>query len=141
MKPEEVGYLRLRMAGAEETMEEARLLLDNGHLRGAVNRLYYACFYMVTALLFTAQLHSAKHSGVRSLFVRHWIRTGRLPVETGDFYQRLFERRHKGDYHDLAVFEREDVEGWFEEARAFMDQLSGEIENHIATGGSNEDSC
>jgi uncharacterized protein (UPF0332 family) len=71
MKSEEIDLVRHRVTRAEETLEDARLVLEQGHLHSAVNRLYYACFYIVSALLFTEGLSSSKHSGVRSLFDRH----------------------------------------------------------------------
>jgi uncharacterized protein (UPF0332 family) len=36
--------VRYRMERAAETLEEARLMLERGHLHGAANRIYYACF-------------------------------------------------------------------------------------------------
>ena len=68
MKPEEKAYVGYRLDRARETLAEAKALLDLGLLRGAVNRLYYACFYCVSGLLFTEGMSSAKHSGVQALF-------------------------------------------------------------------------
>lgn len=56
-----------RLRRSHEALEEARLLADHGHSNAAVNRLYYACFYAVSALLSSRGLSSARHSGVRSL--------------------------------------------------------------------------
>jgi len=131
VKQENLEYIRYRMAAAHETLTEARTLLDSGLLRGTVNRLYYACFYVVSALLLTENLHSAKHSGVRSLFVRHWIKSKRLPTTLGDFYQRIFSHRQTGDYRDLADFGREDVEAWFREAQGFLDTVSQRIKEQL----------
>lgn len=78
MNPKTVAYIHYRTALARETLDVAKLALADGHLRSAVNRLYYACFYMVSALLFAEGHASSKHSGIRSLFNRHWIKTGRL---------------------------------------------------------------
>jgi uncharacterized protein (UPF0332 family) len=61
MNPEQRDYLNYRMARAAESLEVARLAFENNHLQDAVNRLYYACFYMVSALLQTRGLASAKH--------------------------------------------------------------------------------
>ena len=40
--------IRYRLDRAYESIEEAKLLLQNGHYHTAVNRLYYACFYAVS---------------------------------------------------------------------------------------------
>ena len=121
MKPEEAEYVKLRLQRAYETLREAQSLFDGGFLMGAVNRIYYACFYAVNAMLFSNGLSSSKHSGVRSLFERHWIKTGRFPVQIGKFYRELFERRQEGDYRDTAKFERDEVEAWLGEARSFVE--------------------
>lgn len=42
----------------------AELALGNGYLHGTVNRLYYACFYAVSALLLTEGFSSSRHSGI-----------------------------------------------------------------------------
>lgn len=49
---EEIKQLALyRMNRAKEALDEADLLLSNGHVLTSVNRIYYACFYAVSAIL------------------------------------------------------------------------------------------
>ncbi|HUT45676.1 MAG TPA: HEPN domain-containing protein [Sedimentisphaerales bacterium] len=43
--------IALWLEKAEEALASAQLELNAGHTNFAVNRLYYACFYAVTALL------------------------------------------------------------------------------------------
>jgi len=128
VKPEEISYTRYRLALANETLEEARTLVETQQLRGAVNRLYYACFYAVTALLFTEGRHSSKHTGIRSMFMKDWIHAGRLPVRMGKFYLRLFDYRMKGDYHIQTLFHQDELEAWFQEAKDFIAEVSTLIE-------------
>jgi uncharacterized protein (UPF0332 family) len=84
-----------------KTIAEARLLLDKGFLNTCVNRLYYACFFAVSALLLTEGYSSAKHSGLRALFDRHWVKQRRVSVEIGRIYRRLFVNRQRGDHGRL----------------------------------------
>jgi len=123
VKPEEVEYVKLRIERARTSLKEAQLLIDSGFVIGGVNRLYYACFYAVNALLFSEGLSSSRHSGVISLFERHWIKTDRLPVQMGKYYRQLFERRQEGDYRDTAKFERQEVEEWLAEAQSFVGRI------------------
>ena len=92
------SLVRHRLERARETLEEAQLMFDTGHLHGATNRLYYACFYAATALLAARGLSSSKHSGVRALPARHFVQTRLISKELGAFYNDLFERRQQGDY-------------------------------------------
>jgi len=73
MRPETAELVRYRLARSAESIVEAKLLLANGHVRTAVNRLYYACYYAISALLLTEGYSSPKHSGIRALFDQHWI--------------------------------------------------------------------
>jgi uncharacterized protein (UPF0332 family) len=126
--PERRALLQYRLARARETLDEARLLLDAGHANACVNRLYYACFYAVSALLLTEGETSAKHRGVRALFDRHWVKSGRVSAELGRVYRRLFARRQRGDYDDLVQFKDEEVRLWLEEARDFVSTLTQIVE-------------
>jgi uncharacterized protein (UPF0332 family) len=89
-----------RMARAEETLEDARILAHAGRWNACVNRLYYSCFYAVSALLVRHGLSSSKHTGVRSLFNRHYVKTDKIPKSLARIYNDLFERRQEGDYGD-----------------------------------------
>ena len=129
MSPEIAELVRYRVARAHESLAEARLLLANDHVRTAVNRLYYACFYAVSALLLAEGHSSPKHSGIRALFDQHWIAPGRLPKSMGQFYRRLFDSRQKGDYADLVTFDAAEVRGWIEDAEKFVTHVARSAEN------------
>lgn len=49
---------------ASDALASAKLERAEGHLAFAVNRLYYACFYAVTALLLTSGKQFTRHSAV-----------------------------------------------------------------------------
>jgi uncharacterized protein len=49
MTPETRILVQYRLDRAREALAEAVLLLDSGHANTGVNRLYYACFYAVSA--------------------------------------------------------------------------------------------
>ncbi len=131
MKPEEVELIKYKLARAQETLDEARLLLDAGHNIATVNRLYYACFYATLALLLTDGLSSSKHAGIRSLFNRYWIKTGKLSVAFGNLYNDLFDHRQRGDYADFISFDTADVKKWLEGAEDLIKAISGKVEAKI----------
>ena len=93
MTPETRILVQYRLDRALEALAEAVLLLDSGHANTAVNRLYYACFYAVSALLLTKGLTATSHSGLRTPFHQHLIRPGLLPLGQGPLYDRLFDQR------------------------------------------------
>lgn len=65
-----------RIERARETLDDARLLADQKRWASCANRLFYTCFYAVSALLLQQDLSSTKHSGIRSLFNHHFVKTG-----------------------------------------------------------------
>lgn len=130
MRPDELDYIQHRLRRAQETLDEAEYLLGGDFVAGVVNRLYYACFYAVSALLLSEGQSSAKHSGVMSLFDKNWIRPGRLPAEAGAFYHLMFEKRQKGDYEDLFSFDHADLVSWLEEAKVLVLQARVWLRDH-----------
>lgn len=108
----------------EEALASAELELDAGHANFAVNRLYYACFYVVTALLLRDGKQFARHSAVKSEFVRTYIKSGQIDTKWNKFYQKLFDDRQEGDYIPTTIFETSDVTARLQQAREFIDLIS-----------------
>lgn len=117
-----------RLQRAHETLADARILADAGRWNPCVNRLYYACFYAVSALLIQDGLSSSKHTGLRSLFNRHFVKTNKVPKEKARIFNDLFERRQEGDYVDFVSFEESQVLPWLPEAEAFVENIAVLIE-------------
>jgi uncharacterized protein (UPF0332 family) len=120
--------LEYRRSKARETLADAQTLLDSKSFSSAVNRIYYALFYEVTALLLTKDLSSAKHSGTRSLFNDYFIKTGIVNSELGKFYSMMFEFRQKGDYGDFVSFEENRVREWLVRAGEVIHKLEALFE-------------
>ena len=125
--------IRYRREKSKETLEDAYILFRAGRLFSALNRIYYALFYEVMALLLTKDLSSARHTGVRALFNEHFIRTGKVSVESGRFFSRMYDFRQKGDYADFVQFEEAKIKEWLVLAESFInevDQVIGKEVNH-----------
>jgi uncharacterized protein (UPF0332 family) len=121
-----------RMDRAKETLEDARILADAGRWNACVNRLYYACFYAVSALLVRHGLSSSKHAGVRSLFNRQYVKTGKIPKDFARIYNDLFERRQEGDYIDFVRFEESQVLPWISKAEQLIGYITSLVERETS---------
>ncbi len=117
-----------RLQRARETLADARILADASRWNPCVNRLYYACFYAVSALLVQEGISSSKHTGLRSLFNRHFVKTNKVSKEKARIFNDLFERRQEGDYVDFVSFEESQVLPWLPEAEAFVKKIAVLIE-------------
>lgn len=128
MNEELNDLINYRIARAKETLEEAGVLADSGHWNACVNRLYYACFYAVSALLSKHDLSSSKHSGIRSFFNHNFVKSGIFSKETAVIYNSLFERRQEGDYEVFVKFSETDVNPWVKETEVFVNAIIKLIE-------------
>jgi uncharacterized protein (UPF0332 family) len=114
-------------------LEEAKILLDAGHANACVNRLYYACFYAISALLLARNISTSRHSHVRALFHQDYVKSGHVAKEMGKHFDALFDSRHKGDYEDLVVFDAESVRLWLEPTKAFVDQIAALLAREMSS--------
>jgi uncharacterized protein (UPF0332 family) len=121
------SLIRLWLKKAAEALASAELELNGGHASFAVNRLYYACFYAVTALLLGDGKQLARHSAVKSEFVRAYVKSGLVDARWNKFYQKLFDERQEGDYIPTATFDTSEVSASLKEAREFVDLIRGLI--------------
>lgn len=79
----------------------------------------------MSALLAAEDLSTSKHSGVRALFHRAFVRTRRFPHEMGVLYDHLFEMRQEGDYVDFVDLRETDVFPRIEQVRQFLAHARG----------------
>ena len=115
--------VRYWWAKAEESLASSRREFQTGSLSFAMNRLYYAAFYAVSALLMERDLSFKKHSGVRAAFHQHFIKTGVLDRKWGRLYDQLFGDRQEGDYVVFISFEPDYVESQLKQSSQFLKQL------------------
>lgn len=117
-----------RIARAKDTLDDAQILADRGKWNSAINRLYYAAYYAIIALLLSADLKPTTHNGAKSNFSEHFVKSGKVDKELGKIFSQLFTWRQKGDYDDLFNFQKEKVLPYFEPVK----KLISEIEKLIA---------
>lgn len=115
--------VRYWWAKAEDSLASGRREFHAGSLSFATNRLYYAAFYAVSALLMEHDLSFKKHSGVRAAFHQHFIKAGVFDHKWGSLYDQLFEDRQEGDYVVFISFEPDYVESQLTRCSQFLKQL------------------
>jgi uncharacterized protein len=122
MKKEVItDYITYRIKKAEESFTAASLMAEHHLLTSAVNRCYYACFYMVDALFTSNHIMAKTHSGARNQFNLHFIKTGMVSVEFGELFSELADLRQEGDYGSKFEIEEKDLESLMTGTRKFID--------------------
>jgi uncharacterized protein len=119
-----------RFSKAMETLEEAKLLASADHWNAVANRLYYAAFYAVCALLTLKEINYKSHNGVKKAFHDHFIRTQIFNTNFGILYNRLFNNRQEGDYLDFQNFDKSEIEPYLSQTKDFIDYISTLLTSH-----------
>ena len=118
------SLVRYRLEQANEAIDDAVFLFENNRgLRSVVNRIYYAMFYAVLALLVTEPFQGSKHSGVIGYFNKRFIREGVFPPEAGKYLNLAFEARQESDYKEFSELTTENVQELLSHARTFIDEV------------------
>ena len=120
---ERKAVVQFRMEKAKKTFSEITLLTDNALWHTAANRLYYACFYAVTALLIQNGIVAKTHQGVINQFGLHFVKTDIFSQNEGKFFKRLFELRQDGDYEDWITLNEEDIIPLIDPVKNFIDKI------------------
>jgi uncharacterized protein (UPF0332 family) len=115
-----VGF---RIKKAKDTLRDTAILIENQLWSVAINRLYYACYYAVIALLLKNNIAAQTHGGVRQMFGLHFIKTGVIDNDLGKFYTDIFDKRQTGDYSDFVEIQKDDVMGFFEPTKRFISEI------------------
>lgn len=99
-----------RIQKAINTLKEAEDICSLNYWNTVVNRLYYSCFYLTSALLIKHNYQAQTHKDVIHLFGIHFIKTGTFSKDAGKLYSRLYELRQTRDDDDLFNLTQSDVE-------------------------------
>jgi len=105
---------------AAQDLASARENLSAGRLQNSVRDAYFACFHSFSAVLIRAGKTFRKHSEVRSILHRDYVRGKKLAVEWGKHYDWLFDNRQKADYRPLVNFDIEQVKDILEKSEGFV---------------------
>jgi uncharacterized protein (UPF0332 family) len=124
-------YVKYRIESAFNAYEAAKVLAENDFWNSAVNRLYYALFYAVNALLVQNEIHASSHSGTRSQFSLHYIKTGKLDKKFGKLLTELYDWRQKGDYENIFDYNAESVQPMFSLVLEMIEAVDKEIKTKM----------
>ncbi len=112
LKEEERRVLiTLELEKSEKTLTEMEVQLQNSLWGMAANRLYYALFHAVSALLISDNHEVGTHRGAVNKFSLFYVKTGIFTPAEGRLYSQLQKLREDGDYNCSIDVDQSDVEG------------------------------
>lgn len=109
-----------RLRKANQLLHDVDVLIENELWNSTINRMYYACFHAVSALLIKNGIQVKTHMGVRQAFGLHFVKTGLISLEFGRVFSRIYDKRQSSDYDDFIEFTKEEVEKLYPQIKAFV---------------------
>ncbi len=119
--------IQYRIDRAKEAFADAEYLMGEERWNAVANRVYYACFYIVSAYLAFRDLNAVTHAGLKSAFNLELVKTGKIDREDGILFNRLFAVRQQADYEDFMDIQDGDILPLIPKIKALLQ----EIENII----------
>lgn len=109
-----------RLERAKEDIQTAKINIDNGLYKGAVNRSYYAIFHAIRAVNVLDGFDASKHSSVIAHFNQYHVHTGDFEKGTYKIIDSAYRIREKCDYSDFFIVSKEDAVDQYEKALEFI---------------------
>ena len=123
---------RFLLDKAEQAIGAAESLLRDGYRDFSAGRAYYAMFYTAEALLAEKELEFKKHVGVHRAFAEHYIKPRIFDKKYYQWLVATFNSRLVGDYAIRTEFDDDEVQGWIEQAKEFLNKAREFLENDPA---------
>lgn len=111
---------RYRFECSEESLEDAKIMYDNGRYKNTLNRAYYAIFYAIRAVNALDGFDSSKHSGVIAHFNQTYVKTGVFPKTISKIIKLASEKREQADYLDFFIASKNEAEKQLQRAEELL---------------------
>ena len=119
----------LELEKADSTFAENKGLTENGYWNTLANRLYYALFHAVRALLICDGREVGSHKGAAIRFHQFYVRPGIFTEEEGSFYSQMETLREKADYNCFFKVTEADITARIEPTRKLIEKIKSYISN------------
>ena len=117
----------LELEKADSTFAEHEGLTENGYWNTLANRLYYALFHAVSALLISDGREVGSHKGAAIRFHQYYVRQGIFTDDEGSFYSQMETLREKADYNCFFKVTEADITARIEPTRKLIEKTKAYI--------------
>lgn len=119
--------VELELERTDRIMQQLPILISQQYWDTTANRMYYAAFHAVSALLIHNAIQVRTHKGSIIVFNKEFVRTGVFSVEEGKLYAQLEGLRERGDYNCFIDASEQEVVPLVEPLKEFIDKIKGLI--------------
>ena len=121
------SLINYRIEKCETALKEAYLMAENGFYDNAVTRLYYACYYIASALLIKNEIQTSSHKAVKTMLSLIFVKNGKLDSKHIKTYTDLLNGRQLSDYEDFFYQDKESYEKYSEDAHDLINAIKNLI--------------
>lgn len=119
----------LELERVDKTLKEMDIQRQNSLWGLMANRLYYALFHAVSALLISDQHEVGTHRGAVNRFSLYYVKTGIFTNEEGRLYSQLQSLREDGDYNCSIDIQQNEAEEKIEPTLKLIEKIKQYIAN------------
>ena len=120
----------LELEKAQKTYEEFEIMQREERWNAAANRLYYALFHAISALLINEGYNVKSHRGVQTLFGLHYVHAKIFTSEDGRVLTDLMIMRDNADYNCFYEAARQNVVPNIIPATRLIEKIKQRIMSH-----------
>lgn len=113
-------YVRYKIVKSNHSLRAASLLMENKFYNEAINRLYFACFYLIKAFLFGHKIEADTHQEITNMMRKHLVEKNLITENDVIFYSNIFEIRQSVDYGYFIDFDKKIAEVLLTETEIFI---------------------
>ncbi len=114
---------------AQRTFEDMEFCANEGKWEAASNRLYYALFHAMSALLISDGYNVKSHRGILAMFGEHYVRTGVFERKDGSLLSDLVIMRDNADYNCFYEADEEKLSPLIVPTKSLIDKIKQYIQN------------
>jgi hypothetical protein len=117
----------LEIERAEKITEQFDTLRKQQYWDTLVNRMYYAVFHAVSALMIHSAISIHTHRGALNAFNKEFVRTGVFTEEEGHLFSKLEGMRERGDYNCFIDTTEDEIVPLIEPLKALIEKIKSKI--------------
>lgn len=108
---------------AERTFDDVLFCMRENKWEAAANRLYYALFHAMSALLISDGRQVKSHRGVLAMFGEHYVRTELFSKKDGALLSDLVIMRDNADYNCFFEADEEKLSPYIEPTQKLIEKI------------------
>jgi len=115
----------LELEKADKFLAQANAVAALGIWDVVANRIFYAAFHAVSALLIHDHIEVRSHKGAGLMFGQKYVIPGIFSAEDGRLYAKLQDLREKSDYNLVYQSNEEEMAPLIEKTRDLIERVKG----------------